>query len=116
MPLAEALARGIRVGLGTDVGAGRTFSLRRTAAAANHASLICKAPVAPEQLLWLATRGGARALGRLDLGCLAPGYEADLVAIQAPRSLSQAALIDALLFRHDADPVLATLVRGQTLS
>jgi guanine deaminase len=116
MPLAEALARGVRVGLGTDVGAGRTFSLRRTAAAAYDASLICGAPVPPEQLLWLATRGGARALGQLELGCLAQGYEADLVAIQAPTQLDKAALIDALLFRHDAGPVRATLVRGQVLS
>jgi guanine deaminase len=115
MPLAAALARGVRVGLGTDVGAGRSFSVRRTAAAAYDASLICGAPVAPEQLLWLATRGGARALGRLELGCLAPGYEADLVAIAAPRGLSHSALIDALLFRHDAGPVIATLVRGQIL-
>lgn len=116
MPLAAALARGVRVGLGTDVGAGRTFSIRRTAAAAYDASLLCEAPVAPEQLLWLATRGGARALGKLELGCLAPGFEADLVAIQAPRGLSHTALIDALLFRHDAGPVTATLVRGRVLS
>ncbi|HVI00561.1 MAG TPA: guanine deaminase [Enhygromyxa sp.] len=116
MGLADALARGVRVGLGTDVGAGRTFSMRRTAAAAYDASLICGAPVAPEQLLWLATRGGARALGKLELGCLASGYEADLVAIRAPRGLAHAALIDALLFRHDAGPVLATVVRGVTLS
>lgn len=119
MPLADALARGVRVGLGTDVGAGRTFSVRRTAAAAHDAALICGAPVAPEQLLWLATRGGARALGRLELGCLAPGFEADVVAIEAPPELSHAALaalIDALLFRHDAGPVIATLVRGRILS
>jgi guanine deaminase len=116
MPLAQVLARGVRVGLGTDVGAGRTFSMRRTAAAAYDTALICEAPVAPEQLLWLATRGGARALGKRELGCLAPGYEGDLVAIEAPRGLSHASLIDALLFRHDAGPVLATLVRGRALS
>ncbi|MFO7562762.1 MAG: guanine deaminase, partial [Enhygromyxa sp.] len=115
MPLAAALARGVRVGLGTDVGAGRSFSLRRTAAAAYDAALIRQDPVSPEQLLWLATRGGARALGKPTLGCLAPGFEADLTVIEAPSGLPLAGLIDALLFRHDAGPVLATLVRGRVL-
>jgi guanine deaminase len=115
MPLAAALARGLRIGLGTDVGAGRTFSIRRTAAAAYDAALIREDPVSPEQLLWLATRGGARALGKQHLGCLAPGFEADLVAIEAPGELPLPALIDALLFRHDAAPVQATLVRGRAI-
>jgi guanine deaminase len=112
MPLRAALDRGVRVGLGTDVGAGRTFSLRRTAAAAYDAALVLDAPVTPEQLLWLATRGGARALGHDELGCLAPGYEADLVAIEVGTELELPALLDALLFRHDAGPVRATMVRG----
>lgn len=116
MPLGAALARGIRIGLGTDVGAGRTFSVRRTAAAAHDAALVREDPVSPEQLLWLATRGGARALGQPTLGSFAPGFEADLVAIEAPRGLSLTALIDALLFRHDAGPVLATVVRGRVLT
>lgn len=118
MQLRAALDRGLRVGLGTDVGAGRTFSLRRVAAAAHDAALIHAAPITPQELLWLATRGGARALGHERLGCLAPGFEADLVAIDVPtlaNVLSLAGLLDALLFRHDAGPVRATLVRGREL-
>jgi guanine deaminase len=114
MQLKAALDRGLRVGLGTDVGAGRTFSLRRVAAAAHDAALIHAAPVAPPELLWLATRGGARALGRERLGCLAPGFEADVVAIDVP-TLPLGRLLDALLFRHDTGPVRATLVRGREL-
>lgn len=115
MPLRKALDHGLRVGLGTDVGAGRTFSVRRVAAAAYDASLIHGAMVGPEELLWLATRGGARALRQDDrLGCIAPGFEADLVAVDAPE-LPTKALIDALLFRHDAGPVRATVVRGRVL-
>jgi guanine deaminase len=116
MPLRAALERGVRVGLGSDVGAGRTFSIRRVAAAAYDASLIRDERVEPEQLLWLATRGGARVLGPADrLGCIAPGFDADLVAIDVPaRDLTET--IDALLFRHDAGPVRATLVRGRVLS
>jgi len=115
MPLAAALDRGLRVGLGSDVGAGRTFSMRRVAAAAYDASLLVGARVDSEQLLWLATRGGARVLGHAEaLGCVAPGFDADLVAIDVPEGdLSR--ILDALLFRHDAGPVRATLVRGRAL-
>lgn len=117
MPLRSALERDIRIGLGTDVGAGRTFSMRRVAAAAYDASLVRDAMVEPEQLLWLATRGGARVLGPADrLGCIAPGFDADLVAVDVPSHVRELGeTIDALLFRHDAGPVRAAMVRGRVL-
>jgi guanine deaminase len=116
MPLARAAARGIRIGLGTDVGGGRTFSLRRVATAAYDASLAVSARVSPEELLWRATAGGARALG-LDgvVGRVAAGFDADLVAIDAPATTAGPALIDHLLFRHDAGPVRAIYVRGRRI-
>jgi len=117
MPLRRALDLNIRVALGTDVGAGRTFSMRRVAAAAYDASLMCGAAVKPEELVWLATRGGAIALRKsATLGCIAPGYSADFAVVDAPADVSKAALLDALCFRHDAGPVRATLVRGRVLS
>lgn len=116
MRLQAALERGVRVGLGSDVGAGRSFSIPRIAAAAYDASLVCGARIAPEVLLWLATRGGALALGWGDrVGGIAPGLDADLVVVDAP-ARDLAGTIDALLFRHDAGPVRATLVRGEVLS
>ena len=114
MPLRAALDRGLRIGLGSDVGAGRSFSLRRIAASAYDAALLHDAPVRPEELLWLATRGGARAIGREEIGCVAPGFDADLTVIDAP-ALELGPLLDALLFRHDAPPVRATYVRGAKL-
>lgn len=115
MALRRALDLGVRVGLGTDVGAGRTFSLRRVAASAYDASLVVGQPVTPEELLWLATRGGSVALGQGEsVGCVAPGYAADLVAVDLPEGAGEgAALFDALLFRHDAGPVRATVVAGR---
>ncbi|MFP2906045.1 amidohydrolase family protein, partial [Pyxidicoccus sp. 3LFB2] len=117
MPLRKATERGLRVGLGTDMGAGRTFSLRRVAASAYDAALVVQSPVTPEELLWRATAGGALALGLERVGRIAPGYEADLVAVDVPGHVSaEAALIDALLFRRDSGPVRATYVRGRQLA
>ena len=116
MPLREPLTRECRVGLGSDMGAGRTFSMRRVASSAYDASLVAGAPASPEALLWLATAGGARALGLSEsVGHLLPGYEGDIVAVDAPATADLPALIDALIFRHDAGPVRAAYVRGRRL-
>jgi imidazolonepropionase len=41
----------------------------------------------PAEALWSATAGGARALGRGDVGVLAPGKRADLTVLEAPSYL-----------------------------
>ncbi|MCY1058577.1 guanine deaminase [Nannocystis sp. SCPEA4] len=116
MRLRSASERSIRVGLGTDVGAGRSFSLRQVIASAYDASLIAGAPTTAEELLWLATRGGACALGMTaELGCLRPGFEADLAVIDAPEIAGAEGLFDALAFRRDAAPARAVFVRGALL-
>ncbi|MCB9546707.1 MAG: guanine deaminase [Myxococcales bacterium] len=113
MPLDAPRRRGIRVGLGTDVGAGRSFSLRRIAASAYDAALITGAEVTGEELLWLATAGGARALGLADeVGRIAPGLAADLIALPAPPARDGQVLCDALVHQRDAGPVWATWVAG----
>ena len=48
------------------------------------------------EALWLATRGGADVLGRDDIGQLAPGYSADLIAINLNRVEYAGALHDPL--------------------
>lgn len=118
MPLDAALKRDIPVGLGTDVGAGRSFSVRRIAAAAYDTARLLDAPQSAEALLWLATAGGARALGFGDrIGRLAKGLDADLVAVDLPPYIGddRAQLFDALVFRHDAPPVGAVYVRGRAV-
>jgi guanine deaminase len=115
MGLGAALDRGARVALGSDIGGGRAVSMRRVAARAYDASLLAGQRVDPGTLLWLATRGGARAMGAGDLvGCVAPGFEADLVAVDLPPG-GVGDLFDQLLFREDHGPVRATLVRGRTV-
>ena len=79
--LASYLDRGINVGLGTDI---HPFDLIREM---RDAGLICK--VAAEtpnrgtarEVFNAATLGGAKALGRDDLGRLAPGAKADVVIV-----------------------------------
>lgn len=116
MRLRAATERQIGVGLGTDVGAGRSFSLRQVIASAHDAAHMVGAPVPAEELLWHATRGGARALGLAEaVGCLQPGFEADLAVIDAPELHSPEALFDALSFRRDAGPARAVYVRGRLL-
>ncbi len=112
MALGHASRRGIEVGLGTDIGAGRSFSVRRIAASAYDNALIVGAPASAEALLWLATTGGARAIGLGEVvGRLAVGFDADVIAVPLP-PVDDAGLVDALIFRHDAPPVEATYVRG----
>ena len=57
----------------------------------------------PQDVLWMATRGGARALGRDDIGQLAPGKMADVAAFPL-RRLSLAGAV--------ADPLAALLLAG----
>ena len=112
MSLADATARGVRVGLGTDVG--RSFSLRRTCAAVYDAALLRGARVGADEVLWLATVGGARALGLGDVvGRLEPGFSCDLAAHEVPAGLDTGALYDHLAFRAELGTVRNLYVRGR---
>ncbi len=73
---------GVRVGLGTDVGGGDSFSLLRTINEAYKVQQLQDANLAPMRALYLATLGGARALD-LDnkIGNFETGKEADFVVL-----------------------------------
>jgi 5-methylthioadenosine/S-adenosylhomocysteine deaminase len=83
-PLAELLARGIRVGLGTDGPASNDdldlWEELRLAPQLARATAGDPTAVSTETALDLATAGGARALG-LAAGTLAPGSLADLIRL-----------------------------------
>jgi guanine deaminase len=76
----------VHVGLGTDVGAGTSFSLLQTANEAYKVAQLRKQSLSAFQALFLATLGGAKALYLDDkLGNFDPGKEADFVVLD-PRS------------------------------
>ena len=122
--LAAARARGVRVCLGTDVGAGTSFSVLRTLAAAYGVCQLRGHTLAPLEAFHLATRGGAEALGVADrVGSLAVGQEADfivldpaatpLLARRTARAQSLADKLFALMILGDDRAVAATYVRGR---
>ncbi len=84
-PLAELLARGIRVGLGTDGPASNNdldlWEDMRFAAMLARTREMDAAALTATSALDLATRGAGVALGRPDLGVLAAGARADMVAV-----------------------------------
>lgn len=72
----------VKVGLGTDVGAGTSFSILRTASAAYQVAQLRSQKLSAFQALFLATLGGARALCLDDkLGNFEVGKEADFVVL-----------------------------------
>lgn len=81
-PLETACAHGVRVGIGTDVGAGTSFSILHTLGEAYKVGQLRGQALDPFHALYLATLGGARALDLGDrIGNLAPGKEADFLVL-----------------------------------
>jgi cytosine/adenosine deaminase-related metal-dependent hydrolase len=84
-PLRALRAAGVRVGLGVDGSASNDGS--HLLAEARQALLLQRvqgdpAALTAHETLWLATRGGAAALGRDDIGALAPGMAADIIGFR----------------------------------
>ncbi|HHS93812.1 MAG TPA: guanine deaminase, partial [Rhodobacterales bacterium] len=76
------MREGQRIGLATDTGGGSSFSMLRTMAAAYEIGQLRGTALHPAQLWWLATAGSAHALHLGDkIGTLAPGFEADIIAL-----------------------------------
>ena len=81
-PLETACAYGVKVGIGTDVGAGTTFSILHTLGEAYKVGQLRGEALDPLHALYLATLGGARTLGLEDeIGSLEPGKIADFLVL-----------------------------------
>ncbi len=134
--LAAARTQSMTVGLGTDVGGGTSFSMLRTMQEAYKVSQLKGLTMTAEECFYLATLGGAKALG-LDamIGSFEPGKEADFVVInpqatplacrrmQSAKTLSEQLFIMMMLGDERmieqthvlGRPVLPAIAKGATL-
>ena len=81
--LARADRHGLPVAIGTDIGAGTSFSMLATLGEAYKVCQLRGSSLDPFRALHLATAGGARVMGVADkVGGLAPGQEADFVVLE----------------------------------
>ena len=122
--LHHVLARGVRVGLGTDIGAGTTPSMFNAMADAYKVQQVQGTALSPFQLWYLATLGGARALSlEGQTGSLEPGKSADflaldleatpLLALRNERAGSVEDVLAAFVFMGDDRCVRAAWVAGE---
>jgi guanine deaminase len=124
MDEARDCERPVHVALGTDIGAGTSFSLLATMNEAHKVGKLVGYPMSAVKSFYLATRGGAEALG-LDgtIGSLEPGHEADFVVLdpaatplleyRSSRAESTQELMFVLSVLGDDRAVAATYVAGR---
>jgi guanine deaminase len=121
--LAAADRHGVRVGIGTDIGAGTSLSVLHTLGEAYRVCQLEGASLDPFRALHLATAGGARLMGVAHrIGGLLPGQEADFIVLDASatpllaRRCAGASLHDrlfALQVLGDDRAIAATYLRGR---
>ena len=103
-PLVDLLARGVRVGLGTDGPASNNdldmWEEMRLAGLLARLRQRDAAALSAAAALDLATRGAGRALGRPDLGVLGPGSKADMMAVSLDDPAFVPLLDDSMLVEH----------------
>ncbi|WP_437487252.1 guanine deaminase [Sorangium sp. So ce1014] len=114
MRLGDARARAVPVALGSDVGAGRSFDMRRSMSSAFDNALCLGDRLTPSALFVMATQGTADAigLGRV-IGSLEAGKEADFLAVRFPdHVLSDSDLLNHLAFAPETAAIKRSFVRG----
>lgn len=119
-----AQAAGVRVGLATDVGGGTSFSILQTLNESYKVLALQGSKLSAFRGFYLATLGGAQALHLEDrLGQIAPGFEADFVALDlavTPMQMHRMAVVRsldeqlfALMMMGNERNVAATVIAGE---
>ncbi|MEJ2667705.1 MAG: guanine deaminase [Deinococcales bacterium] len=109
-PLRRHLAAGVRLALGTDVGAGTGFGLLGETLAGQQVQMLRAdgERLGPARALYLATAAGAAALGMADrVGDFRPGKQADLVVLRPP---PRSTLAELLALAADAESALGAVL------
>jgi guanine deaminase len=133
MKLDQLLKAGINVGLGSDVAAGPELNMWQVMRAAIEVQKARTAyepnlrPLRPSEAFYLATTGGARALGKANIiGTLDPGKEADLTIVDLAAllpypnhnglaKLAPEDVIALCIYRAGPQANLETYVRGRSI-
>ena len=99
---------GVTVALATDCNPGTSYV---TSMSFVVALAVREMHLTPDEALWSATRGGALALRRDDVGQLTIGARADVVVLEAPRAVHLAyqpgSSLVAAVFRSDSAPLVS---------
>jgi 8-oxoguanine deaminase len=119
-PVRDLLSAGAPVGLGVDGSASNdTSNMLAETRQALLAHRIGQPPdrwLSAEDVLWMATRGGAQCLGRDDVGSLEAGKAADVILVDT-RRLSYAGagsdIVAAMVFSPWPEPVDTSIVNGR---
>ena len=113
MPFVDIYDRGIPIAMGSDVGAGRSFSLKIAGGRAYDASLIHNKPISALQALDTICGKGRARLGFG--GGISVGEDADLSVFHytGPKDISSVA--EHLMFDHSNLNATAVFVRGRKL-
>jgi imidazolonepropionase len=101
----KLFAAGVTVALATDCNPGSSYT---TSMSFCIAVAIRDMGFSPEQAIWSATLGGAKALRRTDVGALAVGMSADLAILSAPS-------FRHLGYRPGVDQISQVLKNGKTI-
>jgi guanine deaminase len=122
-PLRRHLDAGVRVALGTDVGAGTGLSMLAEGLMAYQVQMLADPDsgagvrLGPAHLLWLATAAGAVALGLQDeVGDLSAGKSADFVIVRAPAGSTLSAVLSRCGSVPEKVGVLFTLAREESIA
>ncbi len=114
-PIPELLDAGVTMGLGSDGYVNDFYEVMR-GAFMMHKGRMCDPTVMDAHTVFdLATRGGAAALDRSDLGFIGVGARADLQLVEAgfPTAVTPANLVDQLVLWRNGSHVTDVMVEGR---
>ena len=116
-PVPQMLEAGLTLGLGTDGYITDFYEVMRGAFLIHKAALLNPQVMPADQVWYLATEGGAKALGHEKVGRLEKGWQADcqLIKPQLPTPLAEHNLYEQLLLYCNQGDVQATITAGNVL-
>jgi cytosine/adenosine deaminase-related metal-dependent hydrolase len=116
-PVPELLDAGVRVGLGSDGYIDNFFEVMRGAFLIHKAYQRDPQAMPARQVYGIATSLGAEALGRSDIGRIAPGCAADVITVlaDAHTPVTKGNIYDQLVLFRNPDDVKNVFVGGERL-